>query len=310
VPAAAIGLKAYSAWAQLIALAVLCMCVQFAHAGGANANSAASLRARHDGLQNQLSRNQFHRPLYLDSGETTEGVTGEIYARIDYPFATVRAGLSNPDDWCDILILHVNTKYCRAAPGSQGTILNVSIGRKYDAPLEQAYRVGFDYRVAAQTADYLQVRLNADAGPYGTHDYRIMLEAIPLEHGRSFIHFSYAFSYGYAGRLALQAYLATIGQNKVGFAVVGKRADGKPAYIHGLRGMVERNTMRYYLAVEAFLGAVSAPRQQRLEQRLREWFAGIERYPRQLHEMERQEYLDMKRHEYLRQQSDLKPPPA
>jgi len=44
--------------------------------------------------------------------------------------------------------------------------------------------------------------------------------------------------------------------------------------------------------------------------RLREWFAAIERYPRQLHEMEQGEYLDMKRKEYLRQQSELQPPPA
>ena len=53
--------------------------------------------------------------------------------------------------------------------------------------------------------------------------------------------------------------------------------------------------MRYYLAIEAFLGAVPVPPQERLEKRLREWFAAIERYPRQLHEMEQGEYLDMKR---------------
>jgi hypothetical protein len=68
--------------------------------------------------------------------------------------------------------------------------------------------------------------------------------------------------------------------------------------------------MRYYLAIEAFLGAVSAPSQERLEKRLHEWFAAIERYPSQLHEMELGEYLDMKRKEYLRQQSELQPPPA
>jgi len=62
--------------------------------------------------------------------------------------------------------------------------------------------------------------------------------------------------------------------------------------------------------IEAFLGAESAPQQERFEQRLRAWFAAIERYPRQLHEMERGEYLVMKRKEYLRQQSELQPPPA
>jgi len=77
-----------------------------------------------------------------------------------------------------------------------------------------------------------------------------------------------------------------------------------------MRGVVERNTMRYYLAIEAFLGALSVPPQARLEKRLRDWFAAAERYPRQLHEKERDEYLKMKRREYLRQQSALRPPPA
>jgi hypothetical protein len=301
-----------TSWASALffAIALLCMGARIAHADDVYANAAASLHARYDGLHDQLDHNQFQRPLYLDSSETSDSVTGDIYARINYPFATVRAALNNPGDWCDILILHVNTKYCRASSGSQGAVLNVSIGRKYGEPLEKAYRVDFAYRVAVQTANYLQVRLNAEAGPFSTRDYRIALEAIPLESGRTFIHLSYSFSYGLVGRLALQVYLATIGRNKVGFAIVGTRSDGKPLYIGGIRGLVERNTMRYYLAIEAFLGAVSAPLQERLEKRSREWFAAIERYPRQLHEMERDEYLDMKHKEYLRQQSELQPPPV
>ncbi|MCR4298945.1 MAG: hypothetical protein NUV75_09395 [Gallionella sp.] len=297
--------RIYSAVARFSAIVLLCLGAGIAQAGDSDANAAASLRAKYDDLQDRLSRNQFHRPLYLDSSETPDSVTGDIYARVNYPFATVRAGLNNPGDWCDILILHINTKYCRASAGSPGAVLNVSIGRKYDEPLEKAYRVDFAYRVAAQSANYLQVRLNADAGPFSTRDYRIALEAIPLESGRTFIHFSYSFSYGLAGRLALEVYLATIGRSKVGFAVAGTGADGQPLHIGGIRGLVERNTMRYYLAIDAFLEAMSLPPQERLEKRLHEWFTAIERYPRQLHEMEQGEYLDMKRKEYLRQQSEV-----
>jgi len=294
--------------ARLIAVALLCIGACIARADDADVIAAAALRARYDGLQNRLDHNRFRQPLYLDSGETPDSVTGDIYARIDYPFETVRAALNNPGGWCDILLLQFNTKYCRAASGSRGAVLNVSLGRKYDEPLDKAYRVDFAYRVAAQTANYMQLRLNADAGPLGTHDYRILLEAVPLDAGDTFIHFSYSFSYGLAGRLALQAYLATIGRNKVGFGVAATGPDGKPVYIGGTRGLVERNTMRYYLAIEAFLGAESAPPQERLERRLRDWFAASERYPRQLHEMEQGEYLGMKRKEYLRQQSGLQPP--
>lgn len=288
---------------RLLAATLLCLGACIGRAADADAIAAASLRAKYDGLQNRLDHSRFHQPLYLDSSENADGVSGDIYARIAYPYATVRTVLKNPGNWCDILILHINTKYCRAASGREGVVLDVSIGTKHDQALEDAYRVDFGYRVAAQTPNYLQVGLNAERGPFATRDYRILLEAVPLDAGDTFVHFSYAFSYGLAGRLALQVYLATIGRDKVGFGVAGTGLDGTPVYIGGIRGLVERNTMRYYLAIEAFLGAVSAAPQQRLERRLRDWFAASERYPRQLHELEQDEYLDMKRKEYLRQQS-------
>jgi hypothetical protein len=62
-----------------------------------------------------------------------------------------------------------------------------------------------------------------------------------------------------------------------------------------MRGVAERNTMRYFLAVEAYLGSLAAPPGARVEKSLRNWHGAVERYPRQLHEIERDEYLVMKR---------------
>ena len=187
--------------------------------------------------------------------------------------------------------------------------LSVSIGKKHDQPLDEAHRVVFAWRVAAQTPDYLRVTLTADEGPLSTSDYHIVLEAIPLDNGRTFIHLSYSYAYGLMGRLAMQAYLGTIGRDKVGFTVSSTAANGRPRHIGGMRGLVERNTMRYYLAIETFLGALSQPLPARLEKRLQDWFTASEHYPRQLHEMERDAYLDMKRREYRRQQAVLPPQP-
>jgi hypothetical protein len=36
---------------------------------------------------------------------------------------------------------------------------------------------------------------------------------------------------------------------------------------------------------------------------LQSWFTAVEHYPRQLHEMDRPQYLEMKRSEYQRQQT-------
>jgi hypothetical protein len=99
----------------------------------------------------------------------------------------------------------------------------------------------------------------------------------------------------------MRLYLGTAGADKVGFTVVGKQPDGAPKYVGGMRGVAERNTMRYYLAIESHLGALSSPPQARIEKSLRDWFAATQRYPRQLREMEQAEYLSMKRREYQRQ---------
>jgi len=270
-------------------------------AGGAGLNSAVGLQAKYSELHDRLGNNQFRKPLYLESGETPDSVMGDVYALIDQPFATAAAALNSPADWCEILILHINTKYCRAA--SDGGSLDVSIGAKYDQPLARAHQVKFVYQVASRSTDYLQVRLAAAEGPLSTRDYRIVLEAVSAGESRTFMHLSYSYGFGLVGRVAMQAYLGTTGRNKVGFTVVGKQSDGQPLYIGGMRGVAERNTMRYFLAIEAFLGALSSPPQVRPEKRLRDWFAASERYPRQLHEMEQAEYLEMKRKEILRQQA-------
>ena len=115
---------------------------------------------------------------------------------------------------------------------------------------------------------------------------------------------SYSYGYGAAARIAMQAYLATAGRDKIGFSITGKGDDGKPVYIDGVRGVVERNTMRYYLAIEAYLGALSATPCGSA----REAAAGLVRsrpsaIPQQLHEIERDDYLKMKRNELQRQKA-------
>src|SRR6185436_10531937 len=293
------------AWARFLAFALLCAGAGIAHGADAGANSPGALRAKYGALQDRLSHNAFQRPLALDSSEAPSALAGDIYALLDYPFATVSAALSGMDNWCDILILHVNTKYCRASIAGERGVLNVRIGKKFGQPLHDAYPMAFAYRVAAPTPNYLQVRLNADEGPLSTRDYRVVLEAIPLENGQTFIHLSYSYGYGAVGRVAMQVYLGTIGKDKVGFTVAGTQPDGRPLHIAGTRGLVERNTMRYYLAIEAFLGALSEAPQARFERRIHDWYAATERYPRQLHEMEQGAYLDMKRTENRRQQAEL-----
>ena len=273
-------------------------------AGGVDAGGAASLSARHDALREQLASNPFQRPLVLESTQTPSDVKGDIYAVVKYPFAQVHAALAEPQAWCEILILHLNTKFCNISREEQGAALHLNVGKKFDQPLDQSYRLDFAWKVAQRSSAYVRVLLSAETGPVSTRDYRITLEAVPLENGRTFLHLSYAYGYGLTGKLAMAAYFSTLGRNKVGFSSAGNGPDGLPAFVDGMRGQLERNTMRYYLAIESFLGAIATPKLGRFEKSINDWFTAVERYPRQLHEMGREEYLDMKRKEYLRQQPE------
>ena len=286
-------------WFQRLALAgLLAGCSLGALAQG----GAAALRASQTAMAEQLRQNQFGRPLVMDSAESTNDLKGDIYAVVEHPFATVNSALNDPVEWCDVLSLHLNTKYC-AVKKAQGTVISMAVGKKFDQPLRDAYKVDFTWQPVAALPDYLEIQLQAPNGPLGTSNYRIVFQAVPVDAGRSFIHLRYSYSYGFAGRMAMKAYLATAGSDKVGFTVTGKDSGGKPEYIGGVRGVVERNTMRYYLAIEAYLNALSTPAAGQLDNRLLAWFNSTERYARQLHEMDRADYVDMKRSEYQRQQS-------
>jgi hypothetical protein len=266
----------------------------------ASAQDAAALRARATALQDKFVNNQFGRPLVLESTQTSGDLKGDVYAIVEHPFAMVQQALQSADHWCDILILHLNVKRCRAS-GGMPKMLNLSVGRKFDQPIEDAYELDFGYRVAAATPDYLQVQLSAAEGPLSTKNYRIQVEATPLDGKRTLVHMSYAYGYGFAARVAMQTYLATLGSQKVGFTVL-ERKDGKPVYQTGVLGLLERNTMRYYLAIDAYLQAYSLPMAEQAERRIRGWYASTERYAEQLHEMDQDEYLEMKRKEMRRQQ--------
>ena len=117
----------------------------------------------------------------------------------------------------------------------------------------------------------------------------------------------YGYAYGLSARLAMQAYLATLGSDKVGFSVIGQRSDGQPLQVRGVRGVVERNTLRYYLAIDAFLEAQALPATQQLQASLQRWFTATERYAQQLHEVDRDTYVGMKLREVQRQRTQTAP---
>ena len=265
---------------------------------------AAALRARYLALNQQLENSSIQRGLYLESTDSSRAPRGDAYAVIEYPLATVAAAFASPANWCESLILHLNVQYCRASTSDGGPQLSAAVGKKTNQPLEDTHRINFIYKVAVSSADYTRVELSSREGPLGTGNYLIALELTSLDEQRSFMHLQYSYTQGLLTRWASSVYFSTRGRDKVGFTWIHDE-DDPPHLVRGIRGALERNTMRYYLAVEAYLQALGSPAPQRFESSLQRWFADTERFARQLREVKHDDYIAMKRGQYLRQQAVL-----
>jgi hypothetical protein len=276
----------------------------------AKAASPDTLRAQFASLRDAGTSQLLDQSIYLRSTESSDRMQGEVHALIDEPFEQVRQQLAKAEQWCDVLILHINVKYCRAQRTATGEELVSGVGRKFDQPLAEVHWVRFGFRVLTDRSDHLLAELRAPSGPLGTHDYRMSVEAVPHANGQSLLRMTYSYGYGTAARWAMKTYLATLGRDKRGFSVVGKTAAGQPVTVDGVRGVVERNTLRYYLALQSHLESHDAPGGNATKLSLQTWFNATERYAEQLREMDGPAYMAMKLKEVQRQATVAPPPPG
>jgi hypothetical protein len=286
--------------------AIVISAMAFALALPAGAAEPASsggkaLLEKYDGIKRKFEKNQFGLPIYLESEAKGDSLRGDVYGIVNYPCGTLGDSLRLPANWCSITTLHLNIKACTFRNVDDQYQLTLYSGRKYYEPPEDAHKLEFRFRVVAKTPEYLNVSLSADKGPFFTRDYRIGLEAASLDPSRTFIHFSYSYRYGMFARILMNTYLATAGRDKIGFSVIAGGEKGNPVYVKGVRGALERNAVRYYLALLAYLDTLKFPAGQQFEKRLNEWFNLTERYPRQLYEIDRKEYLTSKIKEHRNQ---------
>jgi hypothetical protein len=258
----------------------------------AGAEPAAALRKPSAPALERTRETAFDRSLSVESTELDNRLEGRIYAVVDHPFSRAQA-LANPAHWCELLPLLPNIRHCDAA--SDGRRITLRFARRFDQSLADTHTVSFDVRVPVKRRDRLEVTLRASQGPFGTSDYRLQLAVAPVGHDRVSLQVRYGYAYGPRARMLAQAYVTTRGRDKVGFTVVGTADDGGPEYIGGLRGAVERNAMRLYLAIDAYLDALDEAGEYRRERSLRAWLAAIARYPRQLAEADPVAYFEAKR---------------
>lgn len=261
---------------------------------------AAALRASYAELRDHLESSPIQQGLHVESVDNALTPRGDAYAVISYSFDTAASAFTSPAVLCESLILHINVQYCGAAGSEESPVLSLALGKKKPQRLEDTHRIDLRFHVV-KDADYLRIALTAREGPLGTSDYLIAMELVALDEDRAFMHIRYAYKQSVLARIATGMYFSTSGREKVGFTVLANAAGGAPQLVRGIRGVLERNTMRYYLAFDAYLHALEAAEPDRFEASLERWFDQTERFSRQLREVDRDDYIAMKRSQYERQ---------
>jgi hypothetical protein len=262
----------------------------------AGEGSAARLQNRYRELRDDAQRGPFGVPLSVQSEDRDDQVSAEVYGIIEHPFEAVKAVLSSPASWCEFAPLHLNVKACTFQAQAPETLLTLYLGRKYYQTPEKASSQIYQFARQTEEPGFLSVALTAPKGLFGTTAHRFQLEAAGVD-GRTVVALRSSYVPSVVTRVMTSIYLATVGRNRVGFSRDDTGPAESPRYVKGFRGLVERSAMRYYLAFEAFLDYQSVPAAQRFEASINAVYDMMERYPTQLHDMEKADYLDVKRRE-------------
>ena len=251
-------------------------------------------------LQEAARRGPFGFPLEVRSEERGDLVTAEALGIMDHPLLAFREAVTEPAPWCDFIPLNLNIKACTIQWDGKEPFLTLYIGGKgYLAP-ESASQQPYRFAVRARQSEYVSVSLSALQGLMGTRAHQLDFEAASVA-GKTVVALRSSYQQSAASKLATAIYLATLGRDKVGFSRERVRPDGQANFVKGAQGIIERNLMRYYLILKAFLDTQTLPANRRFDTLISAFYDLMERYPAQLHEMERAEYLDVKQREHQNQ---------
>ena len=236
--------------------------------------------------------------IHIRSTSENDYLAAEVYAIVPYPLAALSQALVKPASWCDFVTLHLNIKACTYTDGSPPT-LNFYGGRKVYQPPEDADQLHYQFSVLQDTDQGFSVALRAAVGPMGTGDYLIRVA------GQRFgdevlLYMTVSYKVSYRSKIGTSVYLSTLGADKVGFS---KRANeqGEMVYINDVNAIIERNVMRYYLALTVYMDSLNQQGADSRMKRAAAWYDATEVYSRQLHELERSEYLQAKQKEFANQ---------
>lgn len=244
----------------------------------------------------EINNNKDH---FVIGAKVSDGnAAGEVYGVLPYPMHSLATVLTSTKHWCNATIIHINIKACTTNHPAKGSpVVTLYVGDEDYTEPELAEKIQYRFKVHTNNSDYIHITLSANTGPIDTGSSSIDIKAVKLDDKNSLVSLDYSMYIGTFTRALLKTYLSTLGRNKVGFTETDDSTALTPKYIGGIPGVMERNTMRYYFAFDAYLATLQEPENNQFPAALNHWFNYTEKYKKQLYEIDRLEYIKRKNKE-------------
>jgi len=266
----------------------------------ASDNNLSSVQARAVEFRQQQLSGDNPLPFLLNSSFSSELSKARVRTFIRGVALDLFAErLLQPAEWCEFIPLHLNIKACGFTETNQKNVVRFYAGVKDYVTPDDAHllQLSFD---AKKENDVFSADLFAADGPLDSTNIRFSIRAIDAEgEGGSgvYVEFELSSEPGLTNTLA-RVYLATIARKKIGFSIKGETWSGKPKYVGGQRGAIERNLVRYLMAIETYFDTAAqfsglSP-DDLYKQRIDRWYDRTDQYRRQLYELPRTEYISNK----------------
>lgn len=265
-------------------------------AGEVEKITPASLVEQYRKMEKTGSRLAASLPIYLKTEQKKDVLRVSLLGQIPFKFSDVAGVLSRPGSYCDFLPLMFNVKSCVIPEFNPVTRMKFYVAGKHYSPPIASYRIHAVFRLVDRSPEVVRVRLESEEDSLGKSGYDVDLMAVPLD-GKTLISVKSRYAPGRLTRMATYAYIKVFARDKPGFTEIQEPGSGKKKLITGFPAVIERSTVRAYFALKAYMLNYRLPSKERFEACLKTWYDLNRPYKKQLYELGRKQYLEIKRRE-------------
>jgi len=238
-------------------------------------------------------------PIYLETVQKEKVLNVNLLGLFPFKFSDVAEVVARPASYCEFLPLMLNVKSCVITEINPVTRMKFYVAGKHYTPPLASYRIHAVFRLVDRTSEKIRIRLESEEDSAGKTGYDVDLVAIPLE-GQTLLYLKSRYAPGRVTRMATNTYVNVFAHDKPGFTEIQKPG-GEKKLITGFPAVIERSSVRAYLALKAYMINFHLPPAKRFEACLGTWYDLNRPYKKQLYELERDEYLQIKRREHQNQ---------